>query len=646
MAASSASATPLNTRNNTAISLATSIEELPVLIPELLGHLSPRDDVRIVQSILDSESRTNDLWSKRHDHTRLISATLSRRLETAKAQLADAETKASSLHYPTDLRSIESLQDTIRKELQGKNDSITSLEQTYGQLMAELEALEVEEKKDSETGPDPSMMMLHIFQGLGIQMKVENGVYTAAFARSHRQNDFMLINFDDKYSAKYYADILWDAYPFCNIPPQGTRGSTYIQEDHQVAMNIGGKSNNDILFINFNQDFSCISVGSRKGYKIYNCDPFGKCYEKTDGGMGIVEMLFCTSLVALVGAGEQPAFSPRRLQIINTKRQSTICELTPFVTAILAVKLNRKRLIVTLEEHIYIYDISNMKLLHTIDTSPNPNALCALSPSSDNCYLAYPLNTSGAAGELLIYDAINLQAVNIIQAHKSPLSCIAFNYDGTTVATASDKGTIIRVFSIPTGQKLYQFRRGTYPARIYSISFNLNSTMLCVSSNTDTVHIYKLYNHSNGNGMTSSSNDHHNEKLSFSGGGMTASGGSFDESLPGTSNGERRWSEKKFSLKTPLTSAVGAVSQYFLPDSVTEMWDPQRDFAFCKLPSGSRGIPNMCALSNTAPQAMVVTAEGYFYEYNVDLELGGECILLKQYSLMDLNEDMAGSSTR
>ena len=38
-----------------------------------------------------------------------------------------------------------------------------------------------------------------------------------------------------------------------------------------------------------------------------------------DGGIGIAEMLFCTSLVALVGAGEQPAFSPRRLQIMNTK---------------------------------------------------------------------------------------------------------------------------------------------------------------------------------------------------------------------------------------------------------------------------------------------------------------------------------------
>jgi hypothetical protein len=30
-------------------------------------------------------------------------------------------------------------------------------------------------------------------------------------------------------------------------------------------------------------------------------------------------MLFCTSLVALVGAGDRPASSTRRLQIVNTK---------------------------------------------------------------------------------------------------------------------------------------------------------------------------------------------------------------------------------------------------------------------------------------------------------------------------------------
>lgn len=56
----------------------------------------------------------------------------------------------------------------------------------------------------------------------------------------------------------------------------------------------------------------------------------------------------------------------------RSQRQSIICELL-FPTSILGVKLNRKRMVVILEEEIYIYDVSTMKLLHTIETSPNPN---------------------------------------------------------------------------------------------------------------------------------------------------------------------------------------------------------------------------------------------------------------------------------
>jgi autophagy-related protein 18 len=107
-----------------------------------------------------------------------------------------------------------------------------------------------------------------------------------------------------------------------------------------------------------------------------------------DGARGIVEMLFCTSLIALVGTADQPQSSPRKLQIVNTKvrlhaplvaplltspqRQSMICELL-FPSSILAVKMNRKTLVIVLEAEIYIYDISNMRLLHVIETTPNPD---------------------------------------------------------------------------------------------------------------------------------------------------------------------------------------------------------------------------------------------------------------------------------
>lgn len=37
----------------------------------------------------------------------------------------------------------------------------------------------------------------------------------------------------------------------------------------------------------------------------------------------------------------------------------------------------------------------------------------------------------------------------------------------------------------------------------------------------------------------------------------------------------------------------------------------------------------------STPQVMVITSEGVFYSYTIDLENGGECILQKSYSLLD-----------
>jgi len=82
-----------------------------------------------------------------------------------------------------------------------------------------------------------------------------------------------------------------------------------------------------------------------------------------------------------------------------------------------------------------------------------------------------------------------------------------------------------------------------------------------------------------------------------------------------------------------LTYSVGG----YLPNTLTEMWEPSRDFAFLRLPtSGARCI---VALSGTLPQVMVISSDGYFYSYNIDLENGGECTLTKQYSLLDSGEE-------
>lgn len=85
-------------------------------------------------------------------------------------------------------------------------------------------------------------------------------------------------------------------------------------------------------------------------------------------------------------------------------------------------------------------------------------------------------------------------------------------------------------------------------------------------------------------------------------------------------------------------SVVGVVGGY-LPQAVTEMWEPMRDFAFIRLPKGglagnSTGsqLRSVVAMSSSSPQVMVVTSDGGFYIYSIDMENGGEGILVKRYS--------------
>ncbi|KAE8580011.1 hypothetical protein XENTR_v10024270 [Xenopus tropicalis] len=212
-----------------------------------------------------------------------------------------------------------------------------------------------------------------------------------------------------------------------------------------------------LLFANFNQDNTSLAVGSKSGYKFFSLssvDKLEQIYECNDTeDVCIVERLFSSSLVAIVSLK-----APRKLKVCHFKKGTEICNYS-YSNTILAVKLNRQRLIVCLEESLYIHNIRDMKVLHTIrETPPNPSGLCALSINGENCYLAYP--GSASIGEVQVFDTVNLRAANMIPAHDSPLAALAFDASGTKLATASEKGTVIRVFSIPEGQKLFEFRRG------------------------------------------------------------------------------------------------------------------------------------------------------------------------------------------
>ncbi|GMM57521.1 Atg21 protein [Maudiozyma humilis] len=345
--------------------------------------------------------------------------------------------------------------------------------------------------------------------------------------------------------------------------------------------------------LQFNQDASCCVVSPTDDtVRIYNCDPFGKCFEfntrnnnaydtNDEGsptsmrlagsnddvttahmppvqneGLGgddkgfVVEMLFSTSLVAICDRNQGP-IKGKRLKIVNTKRKSVICELV-FPHEIVDVAMNRKRMCILLEnDQLFIYDISCMKPLETIDiweSSPQNNdknkdastdatnvGAIPIKPneytrkrrnsltsrirprivlSNDDrsilCYTTFSASKGKSKNRLLtdivVFDALNIKPINYINnVHKGNIACIALNADGKLIATASEKGTIIRVFNTGVDidfdsnrQLQYEFRRGTRPANIYQLEFNKQSNLLGCIGDTDTVHLFSLDNETAG----------------------------------------------------------------------------------------------------------------------------------------------------
>ncbi|QHO25371.1 Autophagy-related proteinb [Arachis hypogaea] len=79
---------------------------------------------------------------------------------------------------------------------------------------------------------------------------------------------------------------------------------------------------------------SCLTIGTRDGFRIFNTNTGRLCHQTCVGGFIIVEMLFSSSLLAIVGVGDK------------TRSHFT-------------------------RQGINIYELNSLRVLETIDTLPN-----------------------------------------------------------------------------------------------------------------------------------------------------------------------------------------------------------------------------------------------------------------------------------
>ena len=143
-----------------------------------------------------------------------------------------------------------------------------------------------------------------------------------------------------------------------------------------------------VLYFNFNQDNTCLAIGTKRGFRIFQCHPFDLIYCADIGAVSIIEMQYTSNILALVGDGDSLQFSQKRLMIWDTKANGGTAEIS-FSSKIVKVKMNQELIFVATKDKIFIYQLNGMTLLDKLDVE-NHLGRIVLSPYAElNPYVIY-----------------------------------------------------------------------------------------------------------------------------------------------------------------------------------------------------------------------------------------------------------------
>ncbi|KAF4337839.1 HSV2 phosphatidylinositol 3 5-bisphosphate-binding [Fusarium beomiforme] len=235
---------------------------------------------------------------------------------------------------------------------------------------------------------------------------------------------------------------------------------------------IEASSTEAVLSVSFNNDASCFAVGLGSGICIFHTKScLLKASRDFNAGIGLVQMMGMTNYLALA-------------IIWDDMKGKVALEITA-LTAVRGVQLGRERIAVVLQNSVRVYSFAKPPdLLHVYETADNLLGLCCLSEKK----LAFPGRT---AGQIQLIE-LATGNVSIIPAHSSALKAIALSPDGELLASASETGTLIRVYATSNCARLAELRRGIDPATIFSLAFSPCGTMLACTSDKSTLHIFDI----------------------------------------------------------------------------------------------------------------------------------------------------------
>ncbi|KAL6516011.1 Autophagy-related protein 18a [Orobanche gracilis] len=333
-------------------------------------------------------------------------------------------------------------------------------------------------------------------------------------------------------------------------------------------------------------------LGTDHGFRIFNCDPFREIFRRdfggNGGGVGVVQMLFRCNILVLVGGGNAPQYPLNKVMIWDDHKSQCIGEIS-FRSEVRGVRLRRDRIVVVLEQKISVYNF-DLKLLHQIETIANPRGLCAVSQGAGPSVLVCP----GLQKGQVRVEHYASKRTKFIMAHDSRIACFTLSQDGNLLATASSKGTLVRIYNTHDGSLLQEVRRGVDRAEIYSLAFSPTAQWLAVSSDKGTIHVFGL-------------------KVNSINVGNVRSNG--PETIPSA-----------VTSSSSLSFIKGVLPKYFSSE-----WS----VAQFRLPEGSQYIVAFGHQKNTV---VILGLDGSFYRCKFDPATGGEMTQLEHHNFLNPEE--------
>ena len=334
----------------------------------------------------------------------------------------------------------------------------------------------------------------------------------------------------------------------------------------------------NVTSTSFNQDVTCVCIGTERGFRIRTIlpPPSGSQTSSTTNmvhqcqipaGVTLCHMLYGTSLLAIVKTS-----TPRTLSLVNAWTGESLRDLH-FVASVKRVEMNRRILCaLAADGGLHVFNLTNLQLIRSIGCnhpSDPARAIEGLNASTAGAFFA----VSNVEDELFIVcrcrkrlgwvrvykiieqAGIRLAPIGAFDAHNHSIARIAIGgpKGKQTLATASEKGTVIRIFDLgSTFRKLGVLLRGSSLCSMHSIAFNSDATMVASSSSNCTVHVFLL---EKANGGSDAPTKKEKDKLKFV--------RLLPEVVSDQKEGVRSWS--KIRLKSTMT--LHPLSLAFLPSN-------------------------------------------------------------------------------